>query len=44
MDNPEKLATYGAQNEEKQNKITRKYVLETTIRQPKLSQNTNHVH
>ena len=27
MDNPEKLATYGTQDEEKQNK----YVLDTTI-------------
>jgi hypothetical protein len=31
MDNPEKLATYGTQDEEKQN--TTQYVLDTTIRQ-----------
>jgi hypothetical protein len=31
MDNPEKLATYGTQDEEKQNKIKMLYVLETTI-------------
>ena len=27
MDNPEKLATYGTQDEEKQNKNTTQYVL-----------------
>ena len=32
MDNPEKLATSGTQNEEKHNKNTTQYVLETTIR------------
>ena len=32
MDNPEKLATYGTQDEEKQNKHTTQYVLNTTIR------------
>ena len=32
MDNPEKLATYGTQDEEKQNKNATQYVLETTIR------------
>ena len=32
MDNPEKLATLGTQDEDKQNKNTRKYVLDTTIR------------
>ena len=31
MDNPEKLATYGTQDEGKQN--TTQYVLDTTIRQ-----------
>jgi hypothetical protein len=30
MDNPEKLATWGTQDEEKQNKNTTQYVLETT--------------
>ena len=30
MDNPEKLASYGTQDEEKQK--TKQYVLETTIR------------
>jgi len=32
MDNPEKLATYGTQDEETQNKKTTQYVLDTTIR------------
>jgi hypothetical protein len=32
MDNTEKLATYGAQDEEKQNKNTTQYVLDTTIK------------
>ena len=32
MDNPEKLATQGKQEEEKQNKNTTQYVLDTTIR------------
>jgi hypothetical protein len=32
MDNQEKLATYGTQDEEKQNKNTTHYVLDTTIR------------
>ena len=32
MDNPEKLATYGTQDEENQNKNTTQYVLDTTIR------------
>jgi hypothetical protein len=31
MDNPEKLATQGTQDEEKQNKNTTQYVLDTTI-------------
>jgi hypothetical protein len=31
MDNPEKLATYGTQNEDKQNKNTTQYVLDITI-------------
>jgi len=32
MRNPEKLATYGTQDEEKQNKNTTQYVLDTIIR------------
>ena len=32
MDTPEKLATLGTQDEEKQNKNTTQYVLDTTIR------------
>ena len=32
MDNPEKLATQGTQDEEKQNKDTTQYVLDTTMR------------
>jgi hypothetical protein len=32
MDNPEKLATYGTQDEEKQSKNTTQYVLDTTMR------------
>ena len=32
MDNPEKLATQGTQDEEKQNKNTTQYVLNTTMR------------
>jgi len=32
MYNLEKLATYGTQDEEKQNKNTTQYVLDTTIR------------
>ena len=35
MDNPEKLATQGTQDEEKQNKNTQ-YVLATTIRKQTL--------
>ena len=31
MDNPEKLATWGIQDEEKQSKNTTQYVLDTTI-------------
>ena len=31
MDNPEKLATYGIQDEDKQNKAKSQYVLDTTI-------------
>jgi hypothetical protein len=31
MDNPEKLATYGTQDEEKQNKNATQYVVDTTI-------------
>jgi hypothetical protein len=32
MDNPEKLATLGTQDEDKQNKNATKYVLDTTMR------------
>jgi hypothetical protein len=32
MDNPETLSTYGTQDEEKQNKNTTQYVLDTTMR------------
>jgi hypothetical protein len=32
MDNPEKLATEGTQDEEKQHKNTAQYVLDTTMR------------
>jgi hypothetical protein len=32
MDNLEKLATWGTQDEEKQNKNTTQYVLDTTMR------------
>ena len=31
MDNPEQHATYGTQDEEKQNKNTTQYVLDTTM-------------
>jgi hypothetical protein len=41
MDNPEKLATLGTQDEEKQNKNTTQYVLDTTMR--KQQTNTNNV-
>jgi hypothetical protein len=39
MDNPEKLATQGTQDEDKQNKNTTQYVFDTTIRK----QNINNV-
>ena len=32
MDNPEKLAAYGTQDDEKQSKNTTQYVLDTNIR------------
>jgi hypothetical protein len=32
MDNSEKLTTWGTQDEDKQNKNTTQYVLDTTIR------------
>jgi len=32
MDNPEKLATEGTQDEDKHNKNTTQYVLDTTMR------------
>jgi hypothetical protein len=32
MDNPEKLATYGTQDEDEQSKNTKQYVLDSTIR------------
>ena len=41
MDNPEKLVTLGTQDEEKQNKNTTQYVLDTTMR--KQQTNTNNV-
>jgi hypothetical protein len=31
MNNPEKLATYGTQDEEKENKNTTQYALDTTM-------------
>jgi hypothetical protein len=40
MDNPEKLATYGTQDEAKQNKNTTQYVLDTTIRKQTQKHNT----
>jgi hypothetical protein len=33
MENSEKLATYGTQDQEKQNKNTRRYVLNTSYKQ-----------
>jgi len=39
MDNPEKLATLDTQDEDKKNKYTTQYVLDTTMRK----QNTNNV-
>ena len=39
MDNPEKMATQGTQDEDKENKSTTQYVLDTTIRK----QNTNNI-
>jgi hypothetical protein len=35
MDNLEKLATFGTQDEDKQNKTTTQYVLDTTMRKNK---------
>ena len=35
MDNEEKLATLGTQDEEQQNKHTNQYVLDTTMRKKK---------
>ena len=32
MNNPEKLATFGTQDEDKQNKTTTQYMLDTNIR------------
>ena len=32
MENPEKLVTYGTQDEDKQNKNTTQYMLDTTMR------------
>jgi hypothetical protein len=32
MDNSENLATWGTQNEDKHNKITKQYALDTTLR------------
>ena len=36
MDNPEKLATQDTQDEEKQNKNTTQYVLDTILHWPKI--------
>ena len=35
MDNPEKRATLGTQDEDKQHKNTTQYVLDTTVRKQK---------
>ena len=35
MDNPEELATQGTQDEDKHNKNTTQYVLDTTVRKQK---------
>ena len=35
MDNPEELATQDTQDEDKQNKNTTQYVLDTTVRKQK---------
>jgi len=35
MDNPEKLGIYGTQDEDKQNKNTTQYVMDTNIRKQK---------
>jgi hypothetical protein len=32
MDNPEKLATHGTQDDEKRNRNTTRYVVDTTMR------------
>ena len=34
IDNPEKMATQGTQDEEKQSKNTTQYMLDATMRQP----------
>ena len=41
MDNSETLATLGTQDEEKQNKNTTQYVLDTTIRKQTNKNNVN---
>jgi hypothetical protein len=42
MENPEKLATYGLQNEDKQSKNTTKYMLDTTMRKPCVNKHKQH--
>ena len=41
MDIPEKQATYGTQDEDKQNKNTTQYVLDTTICNNKINKTNN---
>ena len=41
MDNPEKLATQGTQDEEKQNKHITQYVLDTTMCKQDMNPSTN---
>ena len=44
MDNPEKLATTGTQDDEKQNKNTTQYVLDTSIHKQTQTRQTRHAH
>ena len=41
MDNPEKLATWGTQDEDKQSKNTTHYVLDTTILLSSIAMNSS---
>ena len=41
MDNSEKLATQGTQDEDKQNKDTTQYMLDTTMRKQTNNENKN---